>query len=291
MRIKQGSLETLSARPQSCSPRSRWARNLWLAAKPIPLTWTAQWNFVRRIKEWVCTGRGMNREDWSRRKWVVLHGWRWNFWMHSKKNYGLEPSWDTLKSHVRKRCVVRAQVHGKCGVLSTCLGLTHDSAVLQALRACKALGKDWFLTGSSYIFTLFSALCLVDDSAAVGLCHVWTRDRMMSLGIFFRLFFCCSSCCLPCHLMVDTCALMDIGTSQATDRSRRHHTLQFTCLTDPNLLYCGKPSEVVPTFSLNGSRELVRSPRNPKPKYKEGWQEKFGRPVGRSSIQVKGLHR
>ena len=28
--------------------------------------------------------------------------------------------------------------------------------------------------------------------------------------------------------MVDTCALMDIRTSQAIDRSRRHHTLQFT---------------------------------------------------------------
>ena len=27
---------------------------------------------------------------------------------------------------------------------------------------------------------LLSALCLVDDSAAVGLLHVWTRDRMMS---------------------------------------------------------------------------------------------------------------
>ena len=28
--------------------------------------------------------------------------------------------------------------------------------------------------------------------------------------------------------MVDTCALMDIRTSQAMDRSRRHHTLQLT---------------------------------------------------------------
>ena len=28
--------------------------------------------------------------------------------------------------------------------------------------------------------------------------------------------------------MVDTCALMDNRTSQAIDRSRRHHTLQFT---------------------------------------------------------------
>ena len=29
MRIKQGPLETLSARPQSCSARSRWAHDLW----------------------------------------------------------------------------------------------------------------------------------------------------------------------------------------------------------------------------------------------------------------------
>ena len=28
--------------------------------------------------------------------------------------------------------------------------------------------------------------------------------------------------------MVVTCALMDIRTSQAVDRSRRHHTLQLT---------------------------------------------------------------
>ena len=31
--------------------------------------------------------------------------------------------------------------------------------------------------------------------------------------------------------MVDTCALMDIRTSQAMDRSRRHHTLQFTFMS------------------------------------------------------------
>ena len=35
--------------------------------------------------------------------------------------------------------------------------------------------------------------------------------------------------------MVVTCALMDIRTSQAMDRSRRHDTLQLhSCLTDPN---------------------------------------------------------
>ena len=51
--------------------------------------------------------------------------------------------------------------------------------------------------------------------------------------------------------MVDTCALMDIRTSQAIDRSRRHHTLQaHACLTDPNLLYCGKPFGSGAQFSI-----------------------------------------
>ena len=52
-------------------------------------------------------------------------------------------------SHVRKRCVVGAQLHGKCGVLSTCLGPQYDSVLLQARRARKALGKDGFLGGSA----------------------------------------------------------------------------------------------------------------------------------------------
>ena len=81
------------------------------------------------------------------------------------------------------------------------------------------------------IFSLLSALSLVDDSAAVSLRYVLTRDRMMFLGEFFTEFFCCSSCCLPCLLMADTSALMDIRTSQAMDRSRRHHTLQFTFMS------------------------------------------------------------
>ena len=58
--------------------------------------------------------------------------------------------------------------------------------------------------------------------------------------------------------MVDTCALMDIRTSQAMDRSRRHHTLQsHSRLTDPNLLYCGKLSEVVPSFPFGSGASLV----------------------------------
>ena len=41
--------------------------------------------------------------------------------------------------------------------------------------------------------------------------------------------------------MVVTCALMDIRTSRATDRSRRLHTLQFTFMSpDPNSLVLWK---------------------------------------------------
>ena len=42
------------------------------------------------------------------------------------------------------------------------------------------------------IFPLFSAPWLVDDSDAVSLRYVLTRDLMMSFGIF-RVVFCCSS--------------------------------------------------------------------------------------------------
>ena len=36
--------------------------------------------------------------------------------------------------------------------------------------------------------------------------------------------------------MVGACALMDIRTSQAIDRSRRHHTLQFTHMSHRSYL-------------------------------------------------------
>ena len=77
--------------------------------------------------------------------------------------------------------------------------------------------------------SLLSALWL--DSAAVSLRYVLTRDWMTIFCVFSVSSFCCSSCCLPCHFMVGTCALMDIRTSQAIDRSRRHHTLQFTYMS------------------------------------------------------------
>ena len=107
---------------------------------------------------------------------------------------------------------------------------------------------------SCFIKSLLSALWLVDDSAAVSLRYVLTRDRMP----IFCVFQLVPSVVLPCHLMVDTCALMDIRTSQAVDHSRRQGS-SHTCLTDPNLLYCGKPSEVVPSFQFgSGAAWLLR---------------------------------
>ena len=89
---------------------------------------------------------------------------------------------------------------------------------------------------SYFIKSLLSALWLVDDSAAVSLRYVLTRDWMTIFCVFqlvpsVVLPSVVLSFCLPCHLMVDTCALMDIRTSKAIDRSRRHHTLQFTFMS------------------------------------------------------------
>ena len=78
-------------------------------------------------------------------------------------------------------------------------------------------------------FPLLSALWLVGDSVAVSLRCVWTRDWMMSFKKYQGSSSVVSSC-LSCLLMV-TGALMDIRTSQDMDRSRRHHTLQFTFMS------------------------------------------------------------
>ena len=52
--------------------------------------------------------------------------------------------------------------------------------------------------------------------------------------------------------MVDTCALVDIRTSQAMDRSRRHHTLQFRILVSSVLTRCivEDPRKWCPFFRL-----------------------------------------
>ena len=73
-------------------------------------------------------------------------------------------------------------------------------------------------------FLLLSALGLVGDSVALSLRCVWTRDRMMS---FLRNFSGSSSVVSSCL----SCLLMDIRTSQAMDRSRRNHTLQFAFMS------------------------------------------------------------
>ena len=100
---------------------------------------------------------------------------------------------------------------------------------------------------SCYIKSLLSALWLVNDSAAVSLRHVLTRDRMTTFLCFSVSSFCCSSCCLPCHLFVDTCALMEIRTSQATDRSNvMIPCSSHSCLTDPKLLE--NPRKWCPVF-------------------------------------------
>ena len=81
-------------------------------------------------------------------------------------------------------------------------------------------------------FPLLSALWLVGDSDAVSLRCVWTRDRMMS---FYEKFSCSSSVVHPVVNLVFSWLLhvhfLDIRTSQAMDRSRRHHTLQFTVMS------------------------------------------------------------
>ena len=70
----------------------------------------------------------------------------------------------------------------------------------------------------------------VGDSIAVSLRCVWTRDRMCVFENLSSGSSVVSS--YPSRLlMVVTCALMDIRTSQAMDSSRRHHTLQFTFMS------------------------------------------------------------
>ena len=74
------------------------------------------------------------------------------------------------------------------------------------------------------IFPLLSALWLVGDSVAVSLRCELLRFVSGSSSVV-------SFCCLSCLLIVGTCALMDIRTSEAMDRSTRHHTLQFTFMS------------------------------------------------------------
>ena len=105
------------------------------------------------------------------------------------------------------------------------------------------------------IKSLLSALWLVDDSAAVSLRYVLTRDRMTTFFVFFQLEpSVVLPAVLPCHLMVDTCALLDIRTSQAIDLTPCSSN---SFLTDPNLLYCGHPFGSGASFPFHSSPKTV----------------------------------
>ena len=100
-------------------------------------------------------------------------------------------------------------------------------------------------------FLLLSALCLVDDSAAVGLHHVWTRDQIMSFWIF-QVVLGVNPDVYPVFswlLQVDS---WTSATSQAMDRSRRHHFCSSHCMSHRTELICvvENPRKWCPVFHL-----------------------------------------
>ena len=114
---------------------------------------------------------------------------------------------------------------------------------------------------SCFINSLLSALWLVDDSAAVSLRYVLTRDRMT----IFCVFQFVPSVVLPAvflviswliHVHSWTSAHLKPWTAQDVITPCNSHT----CFTDPNLLHCGKPSELVPSFpKIPSNVEEIRS--------------------------------
>ena len=112
---------------------------------------------------------------------------------------------------------------------------------------------------SCFIKSLLSALWLVDDNAAVSLRYVLTRDRTTT---FFFVFQLVPSVVLPAvflviswliHVHSWTSAHLKPETAQdvITPCSSR------TCLTGPNLMFCGKTSEVVPSFPFPGHLPIL----------------------------------
>ena len=99
---------------------------------------------------------------------------------------------------------------------------------------------------SCFIKSLLSALWLVDDSAAVSLRYVLTRDGMTTFvpSVVLRAAFLAISWLIHVHSW--TSAHLKPWTAQGVIAPCSSHT----CLTDSNLLYCGKSSEVVPSFPL-----------------------------------------
>ena len=95
----------------------------------------------------------------------------------------------------------------------------------------------------------------MDDSTAVRSSLRFDTSPDDDFLCFSVSSFFCSSCCLPCHLMVDTCALMDIRTSQAIDRSRpsSHPAVHIHVSQILTCCILEKPSKVVPSFPLKDS--------------------------------------
>ena len=102
-----------------------------------------------------------------------------------------------------------------------------------------------------FIKSLLSALWLVNDSAAVSLRYVLTRDWMTIFVFFSKVPF----VVLPAvflvvswliHVHSWTSAHLKPQTAQDVITPCTSHT----CLTDPNLLYCGQPFGSGAQFSI-----------------------------------------
>ena len=120
---------------------------------------------------------------------------------------------------------------------------------------------------SCFIQSLLSALWLVDDSAAVSLRYVLTRERMTIFCVFqlvpfvvFPAVFLVISWLVHVHSW--TSAHLKPSTAQDVTTLCSSHS----CLTEPNLLYFRKPSEVVPSFPflppflILGTQEVGQRP-------------------------------
>ena len=107
---------------------------------------------------------------------------------------------------------------------------------------------------SIFMKSLLSAFQLVVDSAVVSLRYVLTRDRMPT---FFCVFQLVPSVVLPAVFLVISWLIhVHSGTSAHLKPKTAQDVItpcsSHTCLTGPNLLYCGNTSEVVPSFPFGG---------------------------------------
>ena len=113
-------------------------------------------------------------------------------------------------------------------------------------------GRVWTLRIPN-IFPLLSALWLVGDSVAVSLRCVWTRDKMMSFlricQVVLLLFILLSTqSCHGCYMCTHGHPHISSHGLLKTSWHLAAHSHVSPILTR---LCCGKPSEVVPSFSVH----------------------------------------